>query len=49
MEKKNIIFSDLESTDNTEEIVKKLSEEYECLKVISWKECKDIIDNVDQN
>ena len=30
-------------------IVKKLSEEYECLKVISWKECKDIIDNVDQN
>ena len=46
---KNIIFSDLESTDNTEEIVKKLSEEYECLKVISWKECKDIIDNVDQN
>ena len=46
---KNIIFSDLESTDNTEEIVKRLSEEYECLKVISWKECKDIIDNVDQN
>ncbi len=45
---KNIIVADLKSTDNTKEIAKKLSEEYECLKVISWKECKDIIDNVDE-
>ena len=43
---KNIIVADLKSTDNTKEIAKKLSDEYECLKVISWKECKDIIDNV---
>lgn len=43
---KNIILADLKSTDNTKEIAKKLSDEYECLKVVSWKECKDIIDNI---
>ncbi len=46
---KNVIVADLQSTDNTKEIAKKMAEEYECLKVISWKECKDIIDNVDDN
>ncbi len=45
---KNIILADLKSTDSTKEIAKKLSEEYECLKVVSWKECKDIIDSVDE-
>lgn len=45
---KNIIVADLKSTDKTKEIAKKLSEEYDCLKVINWKECKDIIDNVDE-
>lgn len=45
---KNIMVADLKSTDKTKEIAKKLSEEYECLKVITWKECKDIIDNVDE-
>lgn len=44
---KNIIIADLKSLDNTKEIAKKLSKEYECLKVLNWKECKDIIDNVD--
>lgn len=44
---KNIMVADLKSTDKTKDIAKKLSEEYECLKVISWRECKDIIDNVD--
>ena len=45
---KYIIVADLKSTDKTKEIAKKLSEEYECLKVITWKECKDIMDNVDE-
>ena len=44
---KNVIIADLKSTDNTKEIAKRLSKEYECLKVITWKECKEIIDNVD--
>ncbi len=45
---KNVIVADLKSTDKTKEIAKKMEAEYECLKVTSWKECKDIIDNVDE-
>ena len=46
---RNIIVADLQSKDNTKEIAKRLSKEYECLKVVSWKECKDVIDNVDES
>lgn len=46
---KNIIVADLKSDDKTGEIVKKLSEDNEMLKVLSWKECKDIIDLIDQD
>lgn len=46
---KNIIVADLQSTDNTKEIAKRLSKDYDMLKVINWKECKEIIDNVDEN
>lgn len=46
---KNIIVADLNSTDNTKEIATKLSKDYDILKVTSWKECKEIIDNVDKN
>ena len=46
---KDIIVADLKSTDNTKEIAKKLEMEYDCLKVTSWKECKDIIDNINDN
>ncbi len=46
---KNIIVADLKSTDKTKEIVKKMANEYECLQILSWKECKDIMDNVDEN
>ena len=44
---KNIIVADLKSTDKTKEIAKKLSKDYDCLKVLNWRECKDIIDNID--
>ena len=44
---KNVIVADLKSTDKTKEIAKKLSKEYDCLKVLNWRECKDIIDNID--
>ena len=44
---KNIIVADLKSDDKTKEIAKKMSEDYEQLKVISWKECKEIMDNID--
>ena len=46
---KNIIVADLNSTDNTKEIAKKLSKDYDVLKVTSWKDCKEIIDSVDEN
>ncbi len=46
---KNIIVADLKSTDKTKEIAKKLETEYDCFKVTNWQECKDIIDNVDEN
>lgn len=45
---KNIIVTDLRSTDNSKEILKKLSDDYEILKVASWKDCKEIMDNIDQ-
>lgn len=44
---KNIIVADLKSTDNTKEIARKLSSDYEILKVTSWRDCKEIIDNVE--
>ena len=46
---KNVIVADLKSSDKTKEIAKKLESEYECLKVINWRECKDIIDSVDES
>lgn len=46
---KDIIVADLDSIDNTKEITKKLSCDYECVKAVSWKECKEIIDSVNNN
>lgn len=44
---KDIIVTDLGSNDKTKEIVNKMSLDYECVKVTNWKECKDIIDNIE--
>ena len=46
---KDIIVTDLNSTDKTKEIVNKMSTDYECVKIINWKECKQLIDNIDEN
>mgnify|MGYP000112574861 FL=1 len=43
---KDIIVADLNSTDKTRDIVDKMSIDYECVKIANWKECKDIIDNI---
>lgn len=45
---KDIIVTDLGSTDKTKEIVDKISLDNECIKVSTWKECKDLIDNVNE-
>ncbi len=46
---KNIIITDLKSKDGTKEILKKISEEHDFTKYVSWKECKDLIDNIDDS
>lgn len=46
---KNIIVADLESTDNTKEIAEKLSKDYDVLQVTNWKECKNLIDSIDES
>lgn len=46
-EVKDIIVTDLNSTDKTKEILNKLSIDYEYVKNTNWKECKEIIDNID--
>ena len=45
---KNIMVADLNWSDNTKDIVRKLSKDYDILKVTSWKDCKEIMDNVDE-
>lgn len=46
---KDIIVTDLDSSDSTTDILYKLQSDYECIKVVNWRECKDIIDNIDNN
>ncbi len=45
---KEIIVSDLGSTDNTKEILEKLKRDYEFLNLLDWSICKDLIDNLEQ-
>ena len=43
---KNIIVVDLNSTDKTKDIVEKLQNEYNEIKILNFKECKDLIENM---
>ena len=43
---KNIMIVDLKSTDKTNQIIKNMEKQYECLQTLSWKECKEIMDNI---
>jgi len=45
---KEVIVADLNSEDNTLDILKKLQSEYKYMKIINWKNCKEIIDNVEE-
>lgn len=45
---KNVIITDLGSTDKTREIAKKLEEDYKFIKILDWKTCKELIDNMDK-
>ena len=41
-----IIVVDSNSTDNTREIVEKLEEDFECIQLKKWNECKKELDNI---
>lgn len=43
---KNIIVTDLDSSDETINILNKLQKDYECIKVTNWKECKEVIESI---
>lgn len=45
---KQIFITDLGSNDETAKIIEKIGKDYEYIKPISWKECKEMIDNVDK-
>jgi len=42
----NIIIADLNSVDDTKEVLKKLKTDYEQIEVCDWEECKGIIDKL---
>ena len=46
---KNLIIIDLNSKDNTKKIIEKLQKEYEQINLLSWKECKELIENIEEN
>ena len=43
---KEIIVTDLDSTDDTSAILHKLKEEYDCITTTNWKECKEIMESI---
>ena len=45
---KDIIIADLDSTDGTSEILKRLGKEYDYLKIANWRECREIIGSIDK-
>lgn len=45
---KEVIVTDLDSKDETVDILKKLQKDYDCLKVTNWKECKNVLDSIDK-
>lgn len=45
-EVKKVMVVDLNSKDNTRKIVENLEKEYEQINLISWKECKELMENI---
>ena len=45
---KDVIVTDLDSTDDTMKILTRLSKDYDCIKVANWRECKEVIDSIDE-
>lgn len=45
---KNVIIADLDSTDQTLNIATKLEKEYENVIAVNWKECKELIESINE-
>lgn len=45
---KEIMIADLDSTDHTYDVANKLGQEYDHIKVRKWRECKEILDEIDE-
>lgn len=45
---KDIIVTDLDSKDDTRKILTKLSKDYNCIKFANWKECKEVMDSINE-
>ena len=43
---KHIIVTDLDSSDETENILEKLSKDYDYIKLANWKDCKEVIESI---
>ena len=43
---KNILVVDLNSTDKTKDIIEKLQNDYSEIKILNFKECKELIENM---
>ena len=43
---KDVIVTDLNSSDDTMKILNKLSKDYDNIKVTNWKDCKEVIDSI---
>lgn len=43
---KNVFVIDLNSKDNTKKIIENLNKEYEQINLLSWKDCKELIENI---
>ncbi len=46
---KQIIVADLGSTDNTKDIIDKIASDNYQIKSVDWKDCKEIIENININ
>ena len=46
---KDIIVTDLQSRDKTKEIEEKIVKNMQGITVLKWKECKELIDNIEIN
>ncbi len=44
---KKIIVTDLNSIDNTKEILEKFSNDYDEIKLVDWEDCKKRLDNLE--